>query len=157
MLRGTQSGFAYVILLIALAIIGVSSAAAIHASASMSRRSAEEQLMIIGNEFEKALLTYSSGAPDAGPAELSELLKDQRVPGLQRHLRRIYEDPLSGSNMWGLRRDPAGRITGVYSLAPGVPIRRTGFDSDRTSFEGAVSYRQWVFGLQLQDVWTPPP
>lgn len=143
-------GFAYVILLITLAVIGVGTAAAVQTGARMGRRSAEQQLLFVGNEFQKALLTYSGGSSVAGPRELSELLKDPRIPGIRRHLRRIYEDPLTGSQEWGLRRDQVGRITGVFSLAPGTPLKRTGFDATRKSFEEAESYSDWVFGLQLQ-------
>ncbi|MDY6948477.1 MAG: type II secretion system protein [Pseudomonadota bacterium] len=142
------------ILLITLAVVGVTTAAAVQAGARMGRRSAEEQLLIIGEEFQKALLSYGGGTLGAGPMELSELLKDPRFPGIRRHLRRIYQDPLTGSATWGLRRDPTGRITGVYSLAPGVPIKRTGFGTSRNTFEEAQSYQDWVFGLQSQNVRT---
>jgi type II secretory pathway pseudopilin PulG len=143
----SESGFSYVILLIAVAVIGVGTTTAVQTGSQMSRRAAEAQLLYIGGEFQKALLSYSAGAADAGPTELTELLKDRRQPDLRRHLRRIYADPLTGSTNWGLQRSASGQITGVYSLAAGVPIKRAGFEAGNESFEEARSYRDWVFGI----------
>lgn len=140
------SGFAYIILLIGIVIIGIGAGTTLLAGARMSRRSAEQQLLVVGYEYERALVSYA-GAGNIGPQNLSELLRDPRFPGLKRHLRQLYADPLT-AHEWGIQRDPQGYIVGVFSLAQGKPIKRTGFDSAHRGFEDADNYAEWIFGLR---------
>jgi type II secretory pathway pseudopilin PulG len=170
-------GFAYVLLLAAVAIIAVAATASLRIGVQMSRRDAEQSLLYVGSEFERALRSYA-GVPasanvnasnDAanqallsarGPRTLEELLKDPRTPGIRRHLRQIYADPMTGQQTWGLVKDPAGFIIGVYSLAEGVPIKQTGFAPNQAGFEQAQAYGTWVFGLpstQLKALTTSTP
>ena len=44
-----------------------------------------------------------------------------------RHLRRLYRDPLTGSADWGVVKGPDGGVIGVYSQAPGKPLKQDGF------------------------------
>lgn len=150
--RRRTSGFAYVLLLLAVALIAIVATSAISLGAMMARRDAERELLAIGAEFQQALRSYAGvpmGTPvpgaGLGPRSLEELLKDPRVPGIRRHLRRVHADPLTGRNEWGLVLDPHGQIIGVHSLANGKPIQRAGFASRFPAFENADSYRQWVF------------
>lgn len=151
-----QAGFAYLLLLLSLAVISIAAGAAIALGATTARRNAEQQLLDVGAEFQQALRSYAampagtSGSIGLrGPRSLEELLKDARVPGVSRHLRKIYGDPLTGKAEWGLVTDSEGFILGVYSLADGRPIKQTGFDLQFASFEQADTYRQWVFGLPI--------
>ena len=148
-------GFAYVLLLAALAVIAVAATASVSLGATLARRQAERELLAIGMEFRRALHSYAGlppgvGAPAGarGPRSLDDLLRDPRAPGVRRHLRKLYADPLTGKAEWGLVTDAQGFIVGVHSLATGRPIQRTGFDPVLASFEEADDYRQWVFGLQ---------
>lgn len=152
--RPRESGFAYVLLLAAVALISISASASITLGATMARRDAERELLQIGLEFRRALHTYAgvpvgAAAPLAarGPRALEDLLKDPRVPGIRRHLRQLYADPLTGRQEWGVIKDSAGFIVGVYSLADGQPIQREGFEPSLAGFERAQGYREWVFGL----------
>jgi type II secretory pathway pseudopilin PulG len=147
-----QQGYAYLLLLLAVALIGVAAGAAVSLGATMARRHAEQQLLAVGAEFQQALRSYagvSVGAvmpPGArGPRSLNDLLKDPRVPGVRRHLRQLYADPLTGKSEWGLLTDSQGFIAGVYSLAEGTPMKRSGFAPEWSAFDEAASYRQWVF------------
>lgn len=167
-------GFAYVLLLVSVAVLAVSATATLRLGAQMGRRDAEQALLFVGSEFERALRSYAglpvtavvnanqantnqsialqasvSQVPPfaTGPRTLEELLQDPRTPGVRRHLRKIYADPLTGLPNWGLVKDPAGYIIGVYSLADGQPIQQTGFGPQRPGFESAPSYSAWVFGL----------
>jgi len=153
-MRRPQAGFAYVLLLLAVALISIAATAAVSLGATMARRDAERELLAIGVEFQQALRSYAGVPVGAvtptsghGPRTLEDLLKDPRVPGIRRHLRQLYADPLTGKSEWGLVRDAQGRIAGVHSLAEGTPIRQSGFEPQLTAFENAESYRQWVFGL----------
>lgn len=150
--RQRVPGFAYLLLLVAIALIGIATAAAVSLGAGAQRRSAERQLLTIGAEFQKALQSYAGAPANAlasqvqGPRTLDDLLKDPRTPGVRRHLRRIYEDPLTGRSAWGTITNAEGRIVGIYSLAAGRPMKQKGFDAELASFEDADSYQQWVFG-----------
>lgn len=155
-----HAGFAYILLLVAIAVIGVVASSSLSLGAVVSRRDAEKSLLAIGTEFEVALRSYAGvaagaiNAPTArGPRTLEELLRDPRNPAVKRHLRQIYADPLTGKTEWGLLKDPTGSIVGVYSLADGTPIKRSEFDGRHSHFEEATSYRQWVFGLPNAVVW----
>ena len=152
--RRAHGGFAYVLLLLAIALIGLAASAALSIGATVARRDAEQQLLAIGAEFQQALRSYAgvpvgAMAPVAGrgPRSLEDLLKDPRVPGVRRHLRQLYADPLTGKSEWGLVTDGQGFINGVYSLAEGTPIKRSEFTPQWMRFEEAASYREWVFGL----------
>ncbi len=146
---------AYVLLLLAVALISIATCAAVTLGATMARRDAERELLAIGAEFQHALRSYA-GVPagamasnaGGGPSSLEDLLKDPRVPGIRRHLRQLRADPLTGNNEWGLVLDTQGRIAGVHSLADGKPIRQAGFEPQLAALENAESYRQWVFGLR---------
>lgn len=75
--------------------------------------------------------------PTSGPLDLKDLLEDRRSGKVQRHLRRLYSDPITGSPRWGLIRSVDGRIAGVYSLSDAEPLR-VGL--------GVQHYRELVFG-----------
>lgn len=154
-----QRGFAYLVLLLAIALLGLTASASISLGAAMARRDAERQLLAMGLEFQQALRSYSgisAAAPSGrGPRTLEDLLKDPRVPGTRRHLRQVYVDPLTGRAEWGLLRDPQGHIVGVHSLAMGKPLQRTGFEPLLANFEQAESYEQWIFGLPLPALQPP--
>lgn len=94
-----QRGFTYLGLLILIAVLSVATLVTLEVGQLASRRQAEDELLFIGQEFEQALRSYMDSTP-AGqrpyPASLQDLLKDNRHPRLQRHLRRLYTDPLTG-------------------------------------------------------------
>lgn len=145
----SRYGFAYLSLLITIAIIGIAAAATFKVGSVLQRRFAEEELLAIGSEFRRALLSYSSATP-AGqsnyPQTLEALLKDPRYPNVRRHLRKLYYDPLTGSQKWGIVMSPDGKgITGVYSLAPGAPIKVGNFETIYQSFEDKTTYADWIF------------
>jgi type II secretory pathway pseudopilin PulG len=141
-------GFAYLSLLVVLAVLTVS-AAAVSTGHTIDRRHAEQALLVTGEELRVAIASYrAAGGNNAmsGPKALSDLLRDSRVPGVRRHLRRIPPDPLTGVASWGVVRDPLGGIAAVYSLAPGQPVKREGFEPAQAGFENASSYKEWQFG-----------
>lgn len=146
--RRWSPGFAYILLLIAVAVLGIASAAAVTLGSQIARRDAETQLLAVGAEFERALRSYRSmrgNVASMGPRSLEDLLKDPGQPTLTRHLRQIYPDPLTGKAEWGLQRAPDGTISGIYSLAVGEPIKQAGFDELHRSFGDAHTYASWVF------------
>lgn len=145
----TQLGFTYMGLLILLAILGIGLAAGIQAGRAMQRRSAEQALLHIGGEFADALDSYRRATPAGAsdePATLDELLRDPRYPGVVRHLRKRYADPLTGRAEWGLvRAEDTKRIVGIHSLADGQPIKVGNFPARFRGLDAKTSYREWIF------------
>lgn len=145
-----QAGFTYVGLLIAVAVIAAGATAALDAGARVQLREQEAELLAIGQEYRLALKSYAEatpvGQPDA-PKELVELLRDPRYPGTKRHLRRIYPDPLTGREAWGIDRSPDGRVMGIHSLSTSPTFRRTAFPAGMEWFAQAERHDQWVFAL----------
>lgn len=149
-----EKGFSYIGLLILIMIIGAISASALSAGAAMQRRAAEDELLFIGAQFQDAFKAYADSTPLGArsyPTQLSDLLRDPRLPVTRRYLRKIYTDPLTGSADWGIVEAPGGGILGVYSRSEETPIRVAGFEERFALFEGATKYSGWVFaGNQLQ-------
>lgn len=147
--RRRQAGFTYIGLMILVAIISLVSTAALQVGALTERRAAEEELLEIGAEIGAALGSYAKATPQgqvALPRTLQDLLRDRRYPQAMRHLRKLYVDPLTGKEEWGLVFAPDGSgITGVYSLSDAAPIKQGNFDGRFPGFNGKSSYRYWVF------------
>jgi hypothetical protein len=109
-------------------------------------------LLFVGTEFQCALASYAGASPAGaprGPKSLEDLLRDRRVPGMVRHLRRIYVDPITGTTRWGLVRDPGGSIVAVHSTSDATPIKQGGFDADLQHLTQRSKYSDWVFGAAL--------
>jgi len=147
-------GFAYIALLIVVAILGTVVAAELKFGAVVRRRNAEQQLLEVGNQYRIALLSYAVATP-AGqsphPAALQSLLRDPRFPVVVRHLRKIYADPITGDDDWELVIAPdRSGIVGIHSRSKQHPIKIGNFAPEFQSFSGKNSYREWVFGAVQQ-------
>lgn len=146
--RGGQRGFTYIALLIGVAVMGVGLAATGEVWSTAQTREKERQLLFVGGEFRRAIASYAAQNGTAAarfPLRLEDLLRDPRFPGVRRHLRRIYADPVTGTTQWGLVKGRGGEIYGVYSLSDAVPIKQAGFAPEDTQFEGKSKYSEWVF------------
>lgn len=157
-MRRSHRGFSYLALLILVAVLGMAAANSVQVGALLQRRFAEEQLLFVGAEFERAFNSYAVATPPGRspyPRALDELLRDQRFPGLRRHLRQIYADPITGREEWGLLTSPDGGIAGVHSLSPLQPIKQSGFDGGWERLASRSQYREWPFGVQAG--WMPQP
>lgn len=144
-----QGGFVYLAVLLFVALFGAISAGVVVAGSSMARRAAEEDLLFSGLQFRAAIRSYYEAGAGGRRYALSfdELLRDKRAPGVLRHLRRSYLDPLTGKDDWGTVRGPDGGIIGIYSTAPGTPIKVDGFAPELSAFKGQTSYSGWVFSF----------
>jgi len=74
-----------------------------------------------------------------------DLVLDPRAPDVRRHLRRIYVDPITGKDGWGIVRAPDGGIMGVHSLSDATPLKSASFAPADRSFEGMTRYSAWQF------------
>ncbi|MBC3873725.1 type II secretion system protein [Undibacterium flavidum] len=147
--RHKSTGFTYIGLLIVIALLGVVSVATIQVGSILQRRSAEEALLDIGAEYQRAMVSYANATINgqrSSPQSLNDLIKDPRYPKITRHLRRIYDDPLTGKNTWGLiyAKDNNG-IIGIYSLSDQKPIKIGNFSLQFSQFKNKSSYREWIF------------
>lgn len=148
--RKQQSGLIYVALLLAIALIGGLSAIGMKVAQTLQQRNAEAELLAIGLEFRNALQSYAEATPNGlpnTPVALAELLRDPRNPGIQRHLRRIYHDPMTGKAEWGIVRGSDQRILGIHSLSKTPTFKRENFPPEFTSLSGSQRHADWVFAI----------
>ncbi len=142
-----HNGFSYIGLLILVAIMGVTLAAAGDLWQTTRQREKEDELLYAGHQFRLAIqhfYQHSAGGP-AYPQALDDLLKDPRAPNTRRYLRRIYPDPITGTTDWGLVKGPNGEIYGVYSKSDAEPLKKANFNLTDAAFEGAKKYSEWQF------------
>jgi len=142
-----RRGFTLLGVLLLAALLAIAATATLSAGVTMQRRAAEDDLLAIGLEFRNAFKSYYEAAVSTPryPVKLDDLLRDPRFPGVRRHIRKIYVDPLTGKSDWGLIPAPGGGILGVYSKATGTPIKIAFFPAEFASFEGKGSYADWQF------------
>jgi hypothetical protein len=108
-------------------------------------REKEADLLHIGNEYRKAIERYYLSGTRQYPKNLADLVKDPRQPGTVRHLRRLYPDPITGKDEWGLVKADDGGIAGVYSTSEAAPLKTGGFAVRDAAFEGKTKYADWQF------------
>lgn len=144
----TAAGFSYIWTLLLIVMMGIGMAATVDVYATSLRREREEELLYVGRQFQLAIKRYYEGKQVAGkhehPTSLDDLLKDNRVPGTHRHLRKVFIDPITNSRKWGIIY-VNGRLVGVHSLSSLKPIKQDGFESAESHFRGKQSYSEWVF------------
>ena len=148
MKRRTQSGFTFLGVLILIAIIGLASAAQVVTGNLVDRREKESELLWIGGEFRRAIISYSSQTPAGrkpSPSSLAELVHDERFTPPRRHLRKIYVDPVTGKAEWAIAKAPDGTMAGVHSLSDAEPVKIGNFDIEDKLFEGKTKYSDWIF------------
>ena len=151
--RIPQRGFTYVWMLAAVAVPGVGLAALGTLWSAAAQREREDELIRIGVAYAQAIASYQRMSPGSVrqlPPSLEALVLDDRYPQPQRHLRRLYPDPIDPGRPWGLLRDPEGRIKAVHSLSGEQPWRRVAFVVDGVSLPAAGAYSDWQFGVKGQ-------
>ena len=152
----TEGGFTYLGLIFAIAVMGGVLAAAGEVWHTAQTRERERELLFVGNQFRQAIGSYYESSPGAVkryPQALEDLLRDPRHPGVKRHLRKLYADPISGKPEWGVVKGADGGIMGVHSLSEEQPLKTANFrDADR-AFEGKTRYADWLFVYKPK----PPP
>lgn len=148
-----ESGFTYLVMLFAVATAGALVASGSVVWQQDAQRQREKELLRIGSELRQAIGLYyhrSPGSVQRYPEKLEDLLRDDRHLSLQRYLRRIYRDPMTGTQEWGVVTAPQGGIMGVYSRSDAAPVKSGGFDERNAAFTATARYSEWKF------VYTPP-
>ena len=141
-------GFSYLIMLFALVVFGLGLAQLGSSWTRVSQREREQELANIGSAYARAIASYylrSPGSAKTWPPRLQDLLEDPRFVGAERHLRRLYPDPITRSQEWGLVRAPDGGIMGVFSLSDKPTLRRQAWLLPHAKLAAASIYSDWKF------------
>lgn len=147
-MKARQAGFTYVAMLLALAVFGVGLAAIGESWSAASQREREEELIQIGSAYVRAIGSYyerSPGTPKSYSQRLEDLLEDRRFAGVERHLRKVYRDPFTNSEQWGLVRAPDGGIIGVFSQSDKDTLRRQPLVLPNAVVVTGAHYSDWKF------------
>ncbi|SNX60809.1 hypothetical protein SAMN06296273_2277 [Nitrosomonas ureae] len=109
-----ENGFVYLWALFSVALSGVIMAGAAQVWQAKSQRDKEAELLFIGEQFRKAIMSYHNTGTKQYPEKLEDLLQDSRAINIQRHIRKIYLDPITNSEEWGLIEEtPANTQAGA--------------------------------------------
>lgn len=142
------AGFTYLGLLFIIVLLGITLALAGTLYSFAQQREKERQLIFIGNQFKQAILNYYLASPGnikRYPLRLEDLLQDNRFVSVQRHLRKLYTDPITKSQDWGLVKAPDGGIMGVYSKSTDLTLKTSGFDLIASNLPNKPRYQDWKF------------
>jgi len=153
-----QRGLTYIAILFLIALHGTVLAAVGIVWHTAQQREKERELLFVGDQFRRAIRSYAQSGPGiAGqlPKSLDDLIQDPRLPGIKRHLRKVFLDPMTANVEWGLVKTPDGSaIVGVYSRSDDAPFKTANFLPEDQEFEGAAKYSDWKF--QYLPVNRPP-
>lgn len=158
--RTSGRGFTYLGVMFLVALLGLTAAMASVVWSTEQQRADERELVFVGRQFQAAIERYqrrpaspnnANNPNDVGtryPRQLEDLLRDNRAVQAERHLRRIYIDPMTRRPEWGLIRGADGGIVGVHSLSERKPMAGTllaaslGMDPKASA---NATYRDWRF------------
>ncbi len=151
--KSRQQGF---ILLGMLCLVAIAGLALTQASAKYSEARAREreiELLKVGNAYRNAIGSYYNQTPGVVkhyPASLEDLLKDVRFASPRRHIRKLYQDPITQKLGWGMLEAPSGGVLGIYSLSDKKPFKTKNFRFINRHFENQKSYGEWFFAYVPQ-------
>lgn len=115
-----------------------------------ARREKERELLWVGSQFRTALAGYAAATPvgsNPRPMALTDLLRDDRGGTVRRHLRRLYVDPITASDAWGIVQAEDGTVLAVHSRSALHPLPADGSSPRFRRFEGTTRYSEWQFGV----------
>lgn len=147
-LQKRQTGFTYLTILFAIAVVGVVLASTGIDWSQAAQREKEKELLFTGNQYRQAITLYYERTPGAVkryPAKLEDLVTDTRFNPPQHYLRKLYRDPVLNQKQWGIVPAPGGGIMGVHSLSDASPIKNTNFSYADRAFEWETKYSSWQF------------
>jgi len=145
--RSREAGFTYLTVLFVVAILAGGLALVGEVWHTTAARGREAELLYVGNQYRKAIERYYLNGPRQYPRNLSDLLRDPRKPTAERYLRKLYPDPITGKEEWGLVKAPDGGIMGVHSLSEEKPLKSANFRVRDKEFEDKTKYADWKFAF----------
>lgn len=144
------AGFTYLLVLVLVAILMIMSGAGTLMISNVVKREKENEVLFRGHAYIQAICSYYQAGKTVKqlPRNLDDLLQDPRY-ALRRHIRVLYDDPISGRE-WQLIRSEDGGIQGVVSSSDAAPLKRAFFPPGLETFEEATSYSEWHFRFEEQ-------
>jgi len=115
-----QKGFTYLAVISLVFVLLLALGAASEHIATINKREREAELIFVGEQYRNAIASYYQNSPGGIkqlPFTLESLILDKRSINVLRHLRKLYKDPVTENNEWGLVKTPQDEIVGVYSLS----------------------------------------
>ena len=141
-----ERGVTYLLVMLAVVLIGISVTVAAKQWKAVVQREKEADLLARGIEVQTALAVYSAQQKKGRvvPGEIYPLTLEELTKQPKPALRKAYKDPMTG-NDWEYVRDPTGRIKGVRSKSKAEPFKQKDFPPLLRHFDGLTSYNDWVF------------
>lgn len=142
-----ERGAVLLMVLVTVVVIGLTAGIAGRSWRSIVQQAKEDELLWRGQQYRSAIESYfqtRQGARNMYPRELDDLVRDNRFPEPVRHIRRLYQDPMTGED-WAVIKAPDGGIAGVRSTSRLRPFRQKGFAKELAALEGSNSYQDWEF------------
>lgn len=143
--RRRGAGFTYLGILFAVTLMGIALMAVGELYSTAARREKERELLFVGQQYARALRLYFKDSGGVYPRELSKLLGSDDDLRPQRWLRRLYRDPITNKEEWGLVKSPEGAIVGVHSLSEERPLKTANFPDSLREFDDKTKYSEWKF------------
>lgn len=177
-----QKGVVYLWALFAVTVAGVVMAGTGQLWQTKLQREKEQELLFIGDQYRKAIMSYYNNQLTGikqYPESLEELIEDKRGAVPIRHLRKVFIDPMTLTDEWGIvveedapqqaqgqqgqqgqnrgqnnagSRSASARkgIIGVYSLSKKKPFKKDNFPEHFAKFSEAETYQDWQFVFTQQ-------
>jgi type II secretory pathway pseudopilin PulG len=152
-----QRGFTLVAALAALFLLALVTQKLMTVVSQQAQREREAELLRMGAAYVAAIGAYyerSPGSVKRWPPSLDALTDDRRFVTLQRHMRKLYADPMMRGGEWGVVPAPDGGVAGVYSQSDERPIRAAGEAIHALGLTEAQRYSDWKFVYQPAPVST---
>lgn len=146
-----ESGFTYLGALFLAAVLAIFAARGVEVTATKEQRAREAELLWVGSAYRDAIRQYYVNTPGYQkryPPDLKALLLDERPTRPTRPLRKLYRDPMTGNEQWGIIESPDAGVMGVYSLSTRKPIKVDGFTVESLGFTTAKTYQDWKFSFE---------
>jgi type II secretory pathway pseudopilin PulG len=152
------SGFILIGLLLLIMMSGIALAQAGVKWRDAVQREREQELIRIGEAYRLAIGRYYNQTPSVikeYPPDLEALLSDNRFPTPRKHIRKLYADPITQRDGWGIMEAPSGGVMGVYSLSDKPPFKITGFRPHLRHLNNKKYYGEWYFAYIPQTTIVP--
>ena len=116
-----QSGYTYLGVLLAVALLGIALAGVSEIWVKTRQRQKMVQMQWVMEQYRKAIESYyysNTGSVHFYPRSIKNLLEDERHLTVKRHLRKSYENPFTQSADWIFITMHDGGITGIQTREP---------------------------------------